>query len=409
MDGPNTGTSLRRWIILAITFLVAFAVSYSQFTLSGRGPEIAAALNLKDSAMAAIGLAPMLPGVFFALIAGGLADRFGVKLVVTVAFVCSVVGAVGRIWAENFVLLLITMFLLGMAASILAANAAKLYASWFPREQIGTAMGIFMAAGATGTMAAQATASRFASTQAAFVFGGALVVLAFVLWLALVKNRPADAGAEPPPQQPITAYLGKVARNPFVWLMGLGMILFMAAQMTFAQFLPTALVGVHELKIESAGVVASLFTLGTLLGSVVVPMVARRVGRIKPVVITVALIGGVGMLVGWLVAPGGLSACVLVLGGIGLGAAPPMIMAGPALLPGIGPEFAGSAGGLISTLQMAGAYCVPTFVLAPIAGGDYNLLLILAAACCALIALVMAFIPEYGRQPAPAPAEPAPN
>ncbi|MDR1634518.1 MAG: MFS transporter [Bifidobacteriaceae bacterium] len=396
MNVPAPSSSARRWIILGIAFLVAFAVAYSQFTLAGRGPEIAESLKLSTSAMSAVGLAPMLPGVFFGLVAGGLADRFGVKLVVTIAFVCSVAGAIARIWAGNFALLLITMFLLGMAAAVLAANAPKLFVAWFPPEQIGIAMGVFMAAGALGTMAAQATASRFATTTAAFGFGAVLVCVSFVLWLALVSNRPPGAEHAGPPPQKVTAYLGKVARNPFVWLMGLGMVLFMAAQMTFAQFLPTALTEVHDMTIQGSGGVASLFTAGTLVGSIAVPLVARKLGRIKPVVITVALLGLVGMYVGWMVAPGGLASVVLVLGGIGLGAAPPMIMAGPALLPSIGPEFAGSAGGLIATLQMAGAYVVPTFVFTPIAGANFNLLLALAAVSCGLIALVMAFVPEYG-------------
>jgi NNP family nitrate/nitrite transporter-like MFS transporter len=62
----------------------------------------------------------------------------------------------------------------------------------------------------------------------------------------------------------------------------------------------------------------------------------------------------------------------------------------------IGPVYAGSAGGIISMMQMAGAFFIPTFILAPIAGTDYNMIFIAGVLLIFSVAVVYIFIPEVG-------------
>jgi len=50
----------------------------------------------------------------------------------------------------------------------------------------------------------------------------------------------------------------------------------------------------------------------------------------------------------------------------------PMIASLPMLLPEIGPVYAGSAGGIIATLQVIGAVVAPTFIITPLAGSSPN-------------------------------------
>ncbi len=66
------------------------------------------------------------------------------------------------------------------------------------------------------------------------------------------------------------------------------------------------------------------------------------------------------------------------------------------LLPEIGPIYAGSAGGIITTLQVIGAVVVPTFIVTPLAGSNVTVLFGLAAVCLALIIVPMLFLPELG-------------
>jgi hypothetical protein len=66
------------------------------------------------------------------------------------------------------------------------------------------------------------------------------------------------------------------------------------------------------------------------------------------------------------------------------------------LLPEIGPVYAGSAGGIIATLQVIGAVLLPTFVITPLAGSNVTVLFGLAALCMALIIIPVLFLPELG-------------
>ena len=55
---------------------------------------------------------------------------------------------------------------------------------------------------------------------------------------------------------------------------------------------------------------------------------------------------------------------------------------------GIGPEYVGTASGLVATIQLIGAVVLPSYVLIPIASGNFNTLFILAAACMAISAVL---------------------
>lgn len=53
----------------------------------------------------------------------------------------------------------------------------------------------------------------------------------------------------------------------------------------------------------------------------------------------------------------------------------PIFLSAPVLLEGLGTKYAGSAAGVISTLQLLGAVLIPTYILTPIAGENYSLLI----------------------------------
>ena len=81
--------------------------------------------------------------------------------------------------------------------------------------------------------------------------------------------------------------------------------------------------------------------------------------------------------------------CAVCLGGL-----LPTIMSIPAILPEIGPVKMGAAGGLISTVMMAGAFLIPSYVITPIAGGINDMTFLLSAACSGLLAVIFMILPN---------------
>lgn len=388
--------SRRRWAILVVAVLVTTIGMFNQLAVSALGPQVTELLGVSSAQLASVMTAPLLGGVIFGLIAGGLTDRYGVKKVVTVAFLGSLVGAGLRIVADTYVLFFVAMFLIGLSATVLNSCIAKLLGGWFSANRVGTAMGIYMMGGSLGAALALATVARFPSTLSVWVSGAVLIALAFVLWLVIVKEPPSAPGQESPAAQSLGSALAVAARNPHVWLLGLGMALFLGSQLTFSSFLPTALNADKGVNLATAGVYAAVFTIGALIGSLVVPPIAAIGGRNKPVIVIAALLSAASMVLAWMTAPSPVIVVFLFLAGAPLGGIAALLMAAPALLASVTPASVGSAGGLISTLQMAGGFIIPTFVVAPIAGTNYTLLLTLAAVCAGLISVVVAFVPEYG-------------
>jgi len=382
-----------RWVILLIMWCTMFIAVGSQFQVAGLAYKIIPELNLTPSGFALVLSAPMLPAVFFSIAAGALADKFGVKRVVAVGFVLSIVGVYFRYLATDFWGIFFLMFLSGLCPALLNANASKLIGAWFPIEQMGTAMGIYFTAAGVGMSTALATSALFPSVKSAYITAGIIMFAAWILWMIFIKVHPQRALESH--SEPVFKYIGVAARSKNVWLAGLALMLFMGANMTFVGFLPNALTQVRGIDPAQAGLMASVVTFGVILGNIVGPVMSDGIGRIKPFLAPVAFVGAAFMYISW-ISQGMTIWIMLAVVGVSLGISTPLLMTFPMLLPEIGPEYAGSAGGLMATLQLTGAVLIPSFIIAPLAGTNYNILFLLASIFLILFGIASLFLPELG-------------
>ena len=392
-DSIKTESSPYRWVILSIMWLTTFVGVVPQFQISALAYRIIPELNLTAGQFSLILTAPMLPAVIFSLAAGALADRFGVKKVVAVGFIFSIIGVYFRYAANSFLELFILMFLTGISITLLNANAAKLIGSWFPKEQIGTALGLYFTAAGVGITVSLSTSALFPTTKSAYVTAGYIMIAVWIIWMAFIKVKPQ--GAPDFPVMPVLKYIGVAARSSRLWLVGMALMFIMATNMAFSGFLPNALHEAKGIDPIAAGFMASLFSIGTILGSIFLPFLSDRIGIIKPFLGPVAFLGGVTMYLSWL-APLGLNMVLLVFVGILVGGILPLLLSFPMLLPEIGPVYAGTAGGLIATLQLLGAVFIPSFILAPLSGQNYTLLFMLCSMCFLIMGVISLFLPELG-------------
>jgi NNP family nitrate/nitrite transporter-like MFS transporter len=382
-----------RWVVLAIMWLTMFISILVQFQVAALSFEIIPALNLTPGSFVMLIGASMLPAVLFALVAGSLADRFGVKKVVAVSFIFSIIGTCFRYIPDSFLGYFILMFLAGMTPAFLSANAPKLLGAWFPSEKIGTALGIYFSAIGVGTTVALATTALFPTAKSAYITAAIIMFIIGILWLVLVKNKPE--GASEPPVMPALKYIGVAIKSRNIWLAGLALMCFMGANIAFVGFLPDALGQVHGISPAQAGIMSSVVPIGIILGNIIGPIMSARIGRIKPFLVPVAFIGAIVMYLSW-ITPGISIWPMLFAAGFFLGISAPLLLSFPMLLPEIGPTYAGSAGGILATLQLAGGFFIPAFVIAPIAGHNFTLLFALASLTLALLGVISWFLPELG-------------
>ncbi|HWR08793.1 MFS transporter [Sporomusa sp.] len=390
----NKRDSSFRWIILLIIFLTHLTLNYLIYQIGGLASQIIPALHLQPSQFAMALSAPMLACAIVGIPAGALADRYGVKNVIAGGLALTVISSFGRISPTSFEVLFVWMFILGFGLAFLNANVAKILGAWFPPRQLGMVMGIYIAGATTGITAALATSALFPSIEKAFTTSAIIALCNLILWLLFVKSKPA--GAPDVPVQPLAEYLGVVVKSKNIWFGALAMFFYMGTFVTQSGYLSTALTQAKGINPVLAGLVASFLSLAIMAGAIIGPMISARVGLIRPFLAPTVILGAITSYLAWIVPFGSLTWILLIVTGILLGVSIPLVMSLPISLPEIGPVYAGSAGGLISMLQMAGAFILSSYVIIPLAGPDVDQVFLYISIGYLIYGAILLLLPELG-------------
>ncbi|MDR1901954.1 MAG: MFS transporter [Treponema sp.] len=387
-----------RWVVLIIACFALFSPSYAQYQLPPLAPQIIADLGLTPSQFTGIFSAPMIPAIFLSLVAGLLADKFGIKLTIGIGLVISAVGAFLRIGSGTYQFLFFSMLVTGFGTAFLNTNGPKIIGSWFPPDKVGGMMGIFLAASTLAMTAGMGTTAMLPGLRTAYIIAAVLTILGAVLWLLLMKKPPETETAQGAAQTiPISACLKVVLKSRTVWFVGICLMGIMASVVIISSFLPTILGG-RGIDPVAAGIYGSAVTIGNLLGCIFAPVLAGRLGLNKPFLYLFTIISVVGAAFGWQAPQGALLAICLCITGIAMGGLMPLLMSIPVQLPEIGPLYAGTAGGVACTLQLIGAVVIPTYIAGPIAGANMNMFFIVGGACMIMVFLFTLGLPELGKK-----------
>ena len=398
----NEKMSNRKWLVFVIVCLAYMPGSYAQYQLSVFAPELMQSFGLTTSQFSSLFTAPMIIAIFLSFVGGMISDRVGSKRVVNIAFLVAIAGMLGRIFANSYTPFFLCMALTGFSNMFVNINASKITGSWFEPGKIGLLMGIFAFCGQLpGAFATATTAFLFDNRTSAFIASAIFGIAVFVLWLFFVKDRPDNVVAvqlsmEQEEQPSIGEALKVVLSNKGVWLISICIMMVLGSTVTLSTFMPTALQDMYGINLEVSGTIASMLTLGNCIGAIVGPIVFAKIKNIKIFVPGTALLSFLGILICWRFPSVMLLHMLVLFTGTMLGAAMPIFFSAPILLEGIGTKYAGSASGVIATLQLLGAVLIPTYILTPIAGNDYGFLFTLASGCMILMFICGLLIPQFG-------------
>jgi MFS family permease len=182
------------------------------------GPLLVASQTDNPLLVAMAGVATMVPQLLFGLLAGALADRWDRKRIVVfgnIARVAVLALLIATITADqvNIAVVLVTMFLLGVAETFVDATAGTLLPMLVPKKDLGTANSRFMAGFLT-------TNQLVGPPIGAFLFAAGLAVpfvgqaVTVALAALIVWNISFPAVERPAEQQHIV----KDIRDGVVWL-----------------------------------------------------------------------------------------------------------------------------------------------------------------------------------------------
>lgn len=380
-------------IIFIIMFLAMLVANYFQYQLSPIAGRVMENLNLSQTQFSSVFSAPMIPAIVLSIIAGILSDRFGIKKVCGTAIVIAAIGLCYRPFAYNYETFLVSMILAGIGTAFLNVNVAKIMGRYYEPEKTGTMVGMVMMGSAIGMTLATSTTAAFPSVKTALLVAAAGEVVITVLWFLFMDGDRGNTETESGPQKvSLTDSISIVLKCRHIWVLGVCMMCILGCNTAMGGFVPMALQsrGVSE---AAAGFVITGMMVGNLIGTFLGPRLIATSKNKKIIIMALGILSAVTAAFSWML-PAAAAFVGLLLCGFGMGSLLPVFMSMPIQLKEIGPTYAGTAGGVTSTLELLGAVIIPTYIITPVAGANYTLFFLLTGSCMVIMAVCAFLLPN---------------
>lgn len=388
-----------RWVMLIMIALVQIATNFCNIQVAAGAGTVMQSLKLSTAQFGAVTACGFLSGAFLGIAAGGWADKIGIKKVLNLALIVSILGCVWRIYSNSFATLFISMFLIGVSMAALNANSTKILAMWFHPSQMNLAMSIYIACSTIGAVIALSTTPRILTAggtmQKVYTIGAATVVAATVLWIIFARVKPT--GAPDIKSEPVMKYIGSVIKLKNLWLNAITMFCIMGLFITCSSFMVVTFTNFKGIDPVTAGNYSTATSLIAVPLMIIMPVIFTKMRWIKKGVITLLVVGAALMLISWQMETSWVSTIVLAFGISFMGNTIPLMKQFPALLPEIPRDSIGSAGGIHATMQQLGGFLVPSYILGAIVGARIDLIWYGIAAMAIIAAVLMLFQPEIGK------------
>jgi len=264
---PAKVNSTRRTFVLALIFVAYLFCYVDRMVMSTTIPYIGKDLHLSKTAMGMVMSAFFIGYTAFQIPGGILVDRFGPRLIMTIALsVWSLfTGVTGMI--ANFGQLVVARVMFGVGEGPFPAASMKSIALWYEPGKRATATSVILSSNALGPAMAPLLAVWIMSywgwrgTFYSLVLPGILVTVLIALH---VTDDPRGERRLPSPAKaagaagPIQYSFWQVLQEPTVWK---STVMFFACNIAgwgFKSWLPTYLVTARHMSMKTMGVAASL-------------------------------------------------------------------------------------------------------------------------------------------------------
>lgn len=187
----NKETSQYRWIILILMvscFLFTFITRFSWPPLI---PVVVPVLGMKMTQAGAFMSAFYFGYIITQIPAGVLADRFGVRLILSISLIIEGIATFGMGYMSTFDMGFWLRVVTGLGAGAVFASCSRAIMEWFPAKERGTAFGIMLAAPSGGIVLSNYIAPALNKTlgwQGAFQTIGLATAVVGILIYFLVRT-----------------------------------------------------------------------------------------------------------------------------------------------------------------------------------------------------------------------------
>ncbi len=276
----------QRWWMLLLLSLTLLVLTLNWFDISAAFPQLGQQFHLNISQLSNLIALFILGFAIFHIPAGMLAYRIGVKNTLLIGLLLESLGGIACAFASNYAWLLVLRFLTGVGGTFIIGMTLSLVTSWFRGRELALAMGL---SGGVAFTLGEAIALfgwvgviQATGWPTAIAIGGGIGLVIFVLCLLFLRVPAHEA-------EHLTAgefnwkAMRRVLGNRDLWLVGLSFFGVYGAGLTTAQLLITYLGQVYHLPTASAGLIAAVYVLMAIPGSIIGGFVGDRTRNLRAV------------------------------------------------------------------------------------------------------------------------------
>lgn len=303
------------YVVLAVVFLASLSNTMNYLKPPGIASTLIPYYNIGVDQFGLLMSIFSVTAVILALPAGLIMQAFGVKRVVLLSVGFCFVGAVVGSFADGFSVLLFSRFLEGVGESLIFIAAPAAIVAWFPNRRQGFALGVWTVCMPAGSFIMLNTAPHLTAAfgwQSVWIMGAVFSGLAFLLYAIFFKmpkaslseegryvmgaaNAAADLDGKTNARagRPTLKDLMLVLRHRDIWLAGLifGCFNFVVATV-IGSYYPYFLETVVQAPNALAASISSIPELVSIIVGPLVGILADRLGRRKPLLMTGCLVLG---------------------------------------------------------------------------------------------------------------------
>lgn len=388
----------KRWLVLIWCALSMAFITWNMIIYPARAVDAMSVLHFSQADLTATTSFASVSGIFVSILYGRLLDSAGIRKTVMIFLPIGILLLAFRAFAVGVPLILALTFLGTCGVSVCQIATPKLIETWFPREDVGMAMGIQATCAGAGSATVFILAPLFPDITSALLSCPMLYLLLFVMWIFMGHAgpyRPAEKVELP------KGSMAKVLKNKYVWILSIAGGLATAAALLLNTYAVNAFMG-KGLDAAGASLMAACMNVGLLLGGFLCSVILKKVQRFNLMLWITCIGGGICYVLAW-VLPLGPQTWVLIVvgalilsGNIGLcsGRIPLIYMTGT-----IDPECVASAAGVQETIKGVFNFFMP-MILAVVIGGNYDYLFITYAIVLVLTIIIGGYpvMPEFGEK-----------
>ncbi len=418
-NGDRQAASLRSWQWRIFWLLWT---AYASYYLCRVNFAVAQPLILREFpawTAAQIGLLPSVYAMFYAVgqvINGTLGERFGARLLMTIAISGAAVTNILFSLSSSFETMLVLWAVNGYVQSAGWSLVIQTLSNWNTSERRGTLVGLISTCYQVGNVASWILAGFLCDSlgwRAAFMVPGLILVPVALVFVIGLRNRPEDADF-PPVRDDLDHHPGPAGsapgavfstrdilimtlQNRTIWILGMGFFCMNSVRYTFMNWTVQYMADFQGQSIRGSAFTAIAIPLIGSLGAIAAGWASDHLfGRRRAPVCAIMLLGLAAVCAVFVIIPAGSWVLATVMLGIAgfLIYGPDMLMSGAATIDLSHPRAASIATGLTMSLGATGAIFSGAGIgyLKDIAQGQWSLIFWVLAGLSIVSALLMVSI-----------------